>query len=175
MSKPLAIASFASGLLLLASVSHAQPVEFYIGGAVGDSDVDVSGYDDTSSWQFFGGMELSPYFAIEAAYTDLGEFDVKRVDNSYVEVDGLELTAVGNLPLSQRVSLFGEAGLFSWDLDAVRLGTRFSSRDGTDLTYGAGVKLGVVDSLKVRLEYQRYLDISNRDIDTLYAGISYGF
>lgn len=175
MSHPYAIASLVSALLLVASVSHAQPVKFFIGGAVGDSDVDVSGYEDTSSWQFFGGVELSRHFAIEAAYTDLGEFDVKGVDNSYVEVDGVELTAVGNLPVSERIALFGEAGLYSWDLDAISLGTRFRSREGTDLTYGAGVKLGVLDSLKLRFEYQRYLDISNRDIDTLYAGIAYVF
>lgn len=175
MAKQAVFASIAFGLLLTASVSHAQPLGFYFGAAVGDSDLDDSGYDDATSWQFFGGMALSPYFAVEAAYTDLGEFDLRQADNSYVEIDGIELTAIGNLPLTKRVALFGEAGLFTWDAEAVSLGRTIRSNDGTDLTYGAGVKFGLVESLNLRLEYQVYTDLGDRDVDTLYAGVSFGF
>jgi OOP family OmpA-OmpF porin len=174
MKRESVISLAASGLLLVAGHGSAQAAG-YIGAAFGQSDVDVSGYDEASSWQLFGGVQLTPNFAVEAAYTDLGEFEVSGARNTYIEVSGVEVTAVGQLPLANRVSLFGEAGFFSWDLDATLFGTDAGSDDGTDLTYGVGLKVGLVEALNLQFEYQAYPDISDGDVDTLYAGITYGF
>lgn len=162
------------GFMMASAASHAQ-VGGYIGGSFGQSEVDVSGYDEANSWQLFAGANLSPYFALEAAYTDLGEFDLSGASNTYVDVYGVEFTAVGIFPLSNTLSFFGEAGLFSWTADATYLGVDIGSDDGTDLTYGFGVRFRLVDELRLHLEYQAYPDISDGDIDTFYGGLSYGF
>lgn len=174
MNKQTLIPMVLAGFALTAIHSSAQAAG-YIGAAFGRSDVDVSGYDEAESWQLFGGARFSPYFAVEAAYTDLGQFDLKGASNTYVEIDGVEITAVGMLPVSNYVTFFGEAGLFAWNLDATLFGSDFGSDDGTDLTYGAGVKLRLVESLDLQFEYQHYEDISDADVDTLYAGLVYGF
>lgn len=148
---------------------------FYVGGAVGQSDVEISGYDKAAGSQAFVGISLSQNFAGEFAYTYLGQFDLSGASNTYVEVDGFEVTAVGKLPVSDRISFFGEAGFYSWNVDAVLFGTNFGSDDGTDLTYGVGMDVGLTDALELLIEYQRYSNVSDADIDTLRAGLSYNF
>jgi opacity protein-like surface antigen len=147
----------------------------YAGAAFGQSDVDVSGFDTASSWQLFGGVNLSQAIAVEAAYTNLGRFDVSGASNTHVDVDGVEFTFIGTIPLSNTVSVFGEAGLFIWDTEATLAGTKIASNDGTNPTYGVGVKIGLMPSMRLQLEYQVYQDVSDGNIDTWYAGINVGF
>jgi len=167
--------ALATAVLLFTSGNSYAQASGYIGAALGQSEVDVSGYDKASSWQFFAGANLTPYIGAEAAYTNLGQFDVSGTSNTYIEVDGFEFTVVGNLPLSNTASVFAEAGLFSWNADATLFGSKIGSDDGTDLTYGVGLKLGMMRSLHLHLEYQVYNSVSDADIDTLYAGLAFGF
>lgn len=167
MNHKSAIALATACVLFAANSVYAQG---YIGASFGQSDVDVSGYDQADSYQIFGGMNLSQYFGVELAYTNLGEFDNKGAAKT-VEVDGFEVTAVGSLPVANSVALFGEAGLYAWNMDDSVSG----SDDGTDLTYGVGVKFQVAPPLKLHVEYQRYDSISDGDIDTIYGGVAFSF
>jgi opacity protein-like surface antigen len=174
MNHKTAIALLATALLLLSGNSYAQ-MSGYAGAAFGQSDVDVSGFDTASSWQLFGGVNLSQAIAVEAAYTNLGQFDVSGASNTHVDVDGVEFTLIGNIPLFNTVAIFGEAGLFMWDAEATLAGTKIESDSGTDLTYGVGVKIGLMPKVRLQLEYQVYQDVSEENIDTWYAGINFGF
>lgn len=168
------IAAVAAALAIFASSSYAD-VSGYVGGTIGLSEVDVSGYDTAPGSQVFVGMNLSQNFGVELAYTYLGQFDVSGASDTYIEVGGFEVTAVGRFPVSDRISFFGEAGVYSWNLDAVLFGTNVGSDDGTDLTYGIGMGVGMTDALELLFEYQRYSNVSDADIDTLRAGLSYNF
>jgi hypothetical protein len=163
-----------AALLLLSGNSYAQ-MSGYAGAAFGQSDVDVSGFDKATSWQLFGGINLSRAVAIEAAYSDLGEFDVSGASNTFIDVNGFEFTVVGTLPLSNTFSIFGEAGIFMWDAEATLAGTKLGSDDGNDATYGVGAKMEFMPSIRLQLEYQVYQDVGDSDIDTWYAGVAFGF
>lgn len=167
MNHKSAIVLAAAGVLFAANSVYAQSTG-YIGASIGQSDVDVSGYDQADSYQVFGGMNLSQYFGVEVAYTNLGEFDRGL---QTVEVDGFEVTAVGSFPVANSVALFGEAGVYAWNMDDNVSG----SDDGTDLTYGVGAKFQVIPPLKLHVEYQRYSSIGDADIDTIYGGLAYSF
>jgi hypothetical protein len=159
---------------LLLSTTSAQAAG-YVGAAIGQSEVDVSGYDRATSWQFYGGADLSRYVGLEAAYTNLGQFDVTGVPNTHIQVDGFEFTLVGNLPMSGSAAIFAEAGLYSWNADATLFGTKIGSDNGSDLTYGVGIRMGMARSLRMHLEYQVYTNVSDADINTVSAGLAFGF
>lgn len=175
MNKKFLLAVAGGVVFCITTSVSAQPVG-YIGAAFGQSDVNVAGYDTASSVKIFGGVNLTPYFALEGAYSNLGRFDDNWYQGRYLEVDGIEFTAVGNIPLTSSVSLFGKAGFYSWNVDVTDPGYYYSGSDeGTDLTYGAGVKLGLVEPLSLNVEYQRYSSVSGGDIDTFYLGVAYHF
>lgn len=174
MNKKIAIALAGIGALFIANSAAAQTSP-YVGAALGISDLDYPGYDKAGSLQLFGGMNLSQNFALEGAYSYLGQFDLSGFNNAYIEVDGFEFTAVGNLPIADNVALFGEAGLYFWNADGVVNGYTVASDDGTDLTYGFGVKAGLSRELTMNVEFQRYNDVSDVDIDTFYVGLAFNF
>jgi len=82
-----------------------------------------------------------------------------------LEASGLEIVAVGIVPLNPKWSLYGKAGLFSWDVDlkvSPGLGTN-ESESGTDLTYGFGVGWDITKNIGLRFEYQTYKDLGEEN------------
>lgn len=184
------IAAISAAGLLLGAQAHAQP---YIGGSFGQSDIDddiAAGLIDSGSvdgkdtaFKIFGGYQLTPNFAIEGAYADLGEatysgtFGGAPVTGGKVEVSGFNVSAVGILPLAHRFSLFGKLGLFVWDAEAsdVTGGVPFSAKaDGTDLSFGLGGAYQLTQNLSLRAEWERF-KLDNVDADMLSVGVAFRF
>jgi opacity protein-like surface antigen len=158
---------------LFAAAAAAQPVG-HVGLLGGQSSVDANGYENASGYKLFAGVSFSTYGSLDLAYANLGKFNRSGVSDTYFDLDGFELTAMGSYPLSQRVSLFARAGYYSWNLDSVLSGTKFGF-DGTDFTLGAGMRFGISDDIRLHLEYQKYNDIEGADFDSIYAGFDFGF
>ncbi len=89
---------------------------------------------------------------------------------------GWELAAIGNLPLNQRWSLFGRVGMFDSHtrLDIVStpaspspaglIATSVSeSSSSWEPTFGVGVSFSPVDHWAVRLDWDRYAHMGDRD------------
>src|SRR6266850_1659334 len=120
-----------------------------------------------TAWNIFGGYQFSRYFAGEFGYTDLGKttLSITGFGNASFGAKGVELTGVGFLPLGQQFSLYGKLGLFHWDAD-FKDGTGLvgSARaSGTDRTYGFGASMGVARNAALRLEWQRYQDVGDKN------------
>jgi OOP family OmpA-OmpF porin len=139
-------------------VSAIEP-GWYIGGGLGDADVDRSGFDDDTAFKLFGGYKSGGPLAVEAAYVDLGEFDGRGAE---FDVDGFQLAALGHLPLGEKFSLFGKGGVYFWDSDASGAG----DDDGTDITFGFGV-LYATEKWGIRVEWERFDGTDPDDIDLL--------
>ena len=148
-------------------VAWADGTRWYGGVGTGEADVDVSGFEDDTSLKLFGGYEFNKYLAVEGGYTDLGEFDLKGSAGASIGVDGVQFVAVGNLPVGRKLSVFAKGGLYRWDADADILGVLSLSDDGTDSTFGFGVRYRgenpYGDTLALRLEWERF-DIDGDDI-----------
>jgi OOP family OmpA-OmpF porin len=166
--------------LLVAAPAAAQQGGFYVGGHFGYTSIDdefcegASTCDDEgTAWRLLGGYQVNPHIAIELAYTDLGEVSASGLVFGFdtrvaVEATAIELVGVGSLPLSDRFSLYGKAGVYRADTDAfVRVsgvGSATISETNTDPTIGLGARLDVTQAVALRAEWQRYMDLGGGDI-----------
>ena len=78
----------------------------------------------------------------------------------------------GHLAARRELSAIAKVGFFSWEVEAFG-----STDDGTDAAYGVGgqFRFGRKKNWGVRLEWERFEDISGGDVDLVSAGVSYHF
>ncbi|MES2259773.1 MAG: OmpA family protein [Pseudomonadota bacterium] len=120
-------------------------------------------------YKLFVGKQLNRYFAIEGGYFDLGKFGFNAttsqngVLNGQAGFRGVNLDLVGQLPLSERFSLLGRAGM-----NYAKASTHFSGNrlfavtdpNPTERKLNAKVGLGLEykfsEALAMRVEAERY-------------------
>jgi hypothetical protein len=138
---------------------------FYAGGGLGYNQVDlkteqlkISGGD--LSYTLFAGYQFPQYsflpfdtfFALEGGYMDLGTIDDQALGAKFeLDVHGFDLYAVGYLPVTRRIDLFGKAGVFLWDAKVKADGATVDDDDGTDLAVGVGIEYRTGKAYSARL------------------------
>jgi OOP family OmpA-OmpF porin len=195
-TRTLAAAALALGGLIAAFQAPAQGI--YIGASAGTSSFDsdittglvTSGTVDkeSSGYKIYVGYEFNQNFAVDVSYVDLGSaaysgsYFGTPVTNGTVDVWGLNLSAVGTLPLNSTFAVFGRVGLFAWEAKAKDTtgGVPFSDVvSGGDFSFGAGLNVRFSKNLSARVEWERFgltgydFDLGNADM--LSAGIVYRF
>lgn len=133
---------------------------FYVGGGLGVSSLDVRDFNpdyadlrfeqEDFGFKLFGGYRVLKYFAVEAGYTDFGNVKMWEGGNldSYQE-SNIDVTmwsgyAVGLIPVSEKVDLFGKVGYASWNVDNRVIDvdeTEDRSTSGSDPAWGLGINL----------------------------------
>jgi OOP family OmpA-OmpF porin len=169
--------------------------EGFIGGSIGQSDIDdgittglidanqtVDGKD--SAWKIFGGYMFNRHFGLEAAYVNLGElsysgtFQGAAVTGGKVEVTGINIAALGALPVTEQFSVFGMIGLFLWDAEAsdttAGLGAFSATDDGADVSFGVGVGYNFTRNLGVRAEWEMF-KTNDADASLISIGLVWRF
>jgi OmpA-OmpF porin, OOP family len=195
--KGLAILGLASAMAFTGpAFAQGQDTGFYVGAALGQTEVSIdcegatSCDEKDSSWKIFGGYQFNKHFAVELGYSDFGEASASGPAGGLgtasvkFETTAFELVAVGSLPLGDRFSIFGKAGLYRADTDinasVTALGSVSDSDSNTDLTFGVGVRFDILRNLGIRAEWQRYSDVSandfgESDIDVISIGVLWRF
>lgn len=177
--------------LLISASAFAQSSGFYAGGAIGQATVKdfcegisgtgISCDDKSTAIKVFGGYSVNANFAAEIGYTDFGKVDVSLGSRTAdAKASAVEALAVGSYGITQKLSLYGKAGLYR---AAVKGGSNFGfSAESTnnDLTFGAGVLFSFTPSIAARAEWQRYQDVGGgdvgkSDIDVISLGVLYRF
>lgn len=120
---------------------------FYIGGGVGESNVEVGSFDESdTAYKIFGGYNIGfiPLvdLAVEASYVDFGNPSSSSFD---IDITGLNAYGLAGLSFGP-FGVFAKAGTIRWDSDG---------DSGTDAAYGIGAKFSI-GSLSVRAEYEEY-------------------
>jgi OOP family OmpA-OmpF porin len=195
--------------ILVAGAAEARDMGWYAGAGLGYSDFDspisaseleallaqggvtatVSIDDTDTGWKLFGGYQVNRNLAVEAAWVDLGEVGI-NVNVSSPQtvslgassaVDGFALSAVGMLPIGDRLDLIGRLGIYSWDVSAQAIvtdgGTAVQASaddDGSDAVYGIGLEYDFNIGVTTRVEWERY-DIGGDDVDLLSVSVGYQF
>ena len=165
----------------------------YLGGSIGQSDIDdqiatglitggsVDGTD--TAFKIFGGYMFNRHFGLELAYVDLGEasysgnFFGLPVTGGRVALTGLNVSALGALPIGERFSVFGKIGLFMWEAEASDTtgGVPFSAQqDGTDLAFGVGLGYQFTRNLGVRAEWEMFTT-EDADSNLISVGLLWRF
>jgi len=144
-------------------------------------DFDLKG--SGTAWEIIGGWEINRYLAIEASYIDAGNINdtlsIDGIGDVKLKADTNALTAsvVGSLPLSDRFSVFGRAGLMHWkskqSVHALGESESLGDFDGDDPIFGVGAAFEIETAL-VRLEY-RIADLDDSDLSLLSLGIVWRF
>jgi OmpA-OmpF porin, OOP family len=182
--KVLAMAGLASAMAFVGP-AFAQDAGFFVGGSVGQSDIDdeittglidsgtVDGKD--TAFKIFGGYMFNRHFGVEAAYIDLGEvsysgtFFGAPVTGGTVELTAFNVSVLGNFPVNEQFSVFGKIGLFSWEAEAndTTGGIPFSADDdGTDVSFGVGVAYNFTRNFGLRAEYELFkIESQSEDAD----------
>lgn len=120
-------------------------------------------------FKLFAGKQLNRYFAIEGGYFDLGKFDftTNTTDLGTVRGEtayrGANLDLVGQLPLTQRLSLLGRAGVQYAKVKSEFSGNRLRggiamnpSDSATNAKFGIGAEYKLTEAAALRFEVERY-------------------
>jgi len=141
----------------------------------------VSSCDDKGTgWKIFGGLQINKYFAVEGTYINWGELSGSgTLIGVPVSISGdaksFGVAAVGILPINDRFSLFGKAGVLNTTVGArVAGGGAVGTNDETDteLHLGVGALFHLTDRWSIRGEWERTQD---SEIDMMSIGIQYRF
>jgi OOP family OmpA-OmpF porin len=150
--------------------------------------------DHDVGYKLFGGYQVNRYLGFEAGFFDLGEMGYTATTTPAgslrgdVQVRGLNLDLVATVPLTERLSLLGRAGVVhartrgnfaATGAVANPYGGTRSSEDDTGWKLGAGLAWRLTDAWELRGEYERMRigdSVGNRGhIDMLSAGLVYRF
>ena len=195
-ARNLAVAALAAGGFFFSAPAAAQ---FYIGFSFGQAEVDrnfiipelvdadgtIDGKD--SAFKLFGGYQFNRNFALEVAAVDLGDMSYSgtgstgpitgTVTGGRVQNGGLNVSAVGVLPLGERLAFFGKAGIFLWSSEATDITggvPTISEEDGSDLSLGLGASFALTPQASLRAEWERF-EMSSTDVDLVSVGFAFSF
>ena len=157
---------------------------FFIGAAIGSAglDDDFDGLDvDTSSTsvRLVGGWRFNEFFAFEAGYHKFGDFE-DTVDvggtptNVSLKADGFTLGVIGSLPVGERFSLFGRAGMFFWDGDADINNVTVATPEDSNLYIGVGAGYAFTEKFSLTGDWTRY-ELEDTQSNVLSIGFEYRF
>lgn len=144
--------------LVLAALAFPVHAQWYVGGAVGQSEASIGtgarndqlfelGFDNASTssddkataFRAFGGYRFNRYFAAELGYVDLGRYELRSTVapagtlDSSMRIRGADLSALGLLPIGDRFTLFGRVGVLG-----ARTQSSFSSTGSVRLLGDSG-------------------------------------
>ena len=203
------------GLVALAAVASpaamADVLGWYGGASVGQSrakidddriinGLNAGGLATTSikdddrdlGFKVFGGYQFNKNLALEGGYFDLGEFGYRASTipagtlDGNIKVKGLNLDVVGTLPITEKFSVIGRAGVtYAQAKDnfrgtgAVQVSDPNPSKRDTNYKLGVGVQYAFTENLAMRGEVERYRindAVGNKgDIDLVSVGLIYRF
>ena len=143
------------------------------------------------AYRLFIGKQLNRHFAVEGGYYQLGTYGFDAVtSDGRLSADarfrGLNLDLVGQMPLTERLSLLGRIGAAYTSAKTDFTGNRLNAvtaphakESKVGLKAGLGLQYKLTESLSARWEVERYRvndAIGNRgDIDTAGVGLIWKF
>lgn len=138
-----------------------------------------------TGYKLFVGRQLNQYVAVEGGYFDLGKFNFQSttsgngVLNGQAAFRGVNLDLLGQLPLSQRLSLLGRVGMHYTKTNTEFSGNRLLGSTNTHASerklnakLGLGLEYKFSEALALRGEVERYRlndAVGNRGDADLYS------
>jgi opacity protein-like surface antigen len=188
LNKKLSIVARVFMLAMLSNTAIAQS-DFYVFGTFGNTNSDISfnGQNridgDTDSYALGAGYTVNRNFSLEAAYQTFGSQNATTNCPpgfacaglvlpllTKADLTALSLSVIGSIPLTDKLDVYGQVGIASWDVDFNGISSAFDT-SGEDLLYGAGVRWSIDDHWKVSGEYEK-VDVG---FDTAGINVSYHF
>lgn len=153
MKKTVAPSLIAIALATAGVSAGVQANDWYLGGGAGLSNFEdiqdslPAVKDETLSINAFSGYNFNEHFGAELGYT--------LFNGGATRAHGINLSAIGRLPLNEQFSVFGEAGAMGWKAMRAVNDEGISPMAGIGLTYRAS------DLVDVQARYRRIEDIGD--------------
>ncbi len=137
------------------------------GSAVGSSD---------TAWKLFGGYQFNPNVGVEGGYARLGSFNINSAITAPAAGSGTgnwtannvwSLSAVGTLPLQERLAVFGKVGAAYANVNLTYAGggaAISANSSGFSPLYGLGVKYDLSRNASLRGEFERYQNLGDSNL-----------
>lgn len=152
------------------------------------SDVD----DEDIGWRAFAGRHFGRYFALGIGYLDFGTIEASGTLGTpalaltdRVAVNGVEVTAIGVWPITERIELYGTASYLRWDQDVTTtLGNQQVRASASDSStgLGGGLHFWWRDDLAITFDARRYVEVGDSAVterehrrDLFTAGVTFRF
>lgn len=182
------LAVLAAALAVPAAAQGKDESGIYLGGSLGYSqykdtckNLFIPCDDQDAAWRFFGGYQFNRNWALELGYGDFGEAQgtgaIPAGGNATFRTHsyGFDLTGIGNLYLTQRLSLFGRLGAYmgrtTRDIEFTNFPNVHEAKTNSGFTYGAGLGYNL-GRFGVRAEWQRYDNIGTNQNSGIEGGPS---
>lgn len=186
----------ADGLYVVGSVGQAKTDIDQ--GALDGTDSSLAGFQSSTkktdtAYKLQLGYQFNKYLALEGGYINFGKATYNssaNIGHRSVEfkAEGINIDAVGILPVTDRLSVFAKAGAIyakvtnNWDTQTTSY-TGSGSTDSTDLkgTWGIGTSFDVTKDLAVRAEFEQFHKLGKQDktgeanVNLISAGVAYKF
>lgn len=120
---------------------------------VNDVGINVNG--DATGWRLFGLYKFNDKFGIEGGVSSFdGPDDPTIPSNFEVEHESFDLFAVGNLPVTEKLDLYGKLGFVSSTTEVEEDELSEVSSSSTDLALGLGAEYELSNRFAIRTEFQ---------------------
>lgn len=157
-----------------------------LASTISDDDTDIA-------FKIFGGYKFNKHFALEGGYFNLGQFGYTATTTpagsltGKIKLQGLNIDAVGILPITQKFSAFGRIGMNyaeakdSFASSGAVLAPSDPSPSKSEANYklGLGIQYDFTKHVGMRAEWERYRindAVGNDgDIDLLSLGVVVSF
>ncbi len=174
-----------------AKIDDARIAAQLLGGGLATNS--IANDDKNTAFKLLGGYQFNRNFALEAGYFDLGQFGYQATTtpagtlNGRIKLRGVNLDAVGILPVTEKFSAFGRLGVqYAQAQDnfnstgAVATPTNPNpSQRALNYKTGVGLQYDLTQSLGMRAEAERYRindAVGNKgDINMFSLGLVYRF
>ncbi|MBE0644804.1 MAG: outer membrane beta-barrel protein [Bacteroidetes bacterium] len=164
--------------------TYGEKNPIYIGAGAGVSfwfakdDTRFKGDEKNNPVVFRGylGYRLHRFFGLEAGYVTFGkkEFDgtweyvegYPQSDKGDISGGGVQLAALGMLPMSGPVTVFGKLGIIFWSLKESEVFAEYPEEhdaSGSTPLVGAGAEFDLVNVLALRLEWDYYFEVGKEE------------
>jgi len=174
-----------------AKIDDARITSSLLGGGF-PAPTSITDDDRDTGYKLFGGYKFNRNFALEGGYFDLGKFGFAATTvpagilSGNIRLRGLNLDAVGILPIAETFSAFGRIGFNHAEArdsfagtGAVNVLNPSPSKRDTNYKFGLGVQYDFSQSLGMRAEAERYRindAVGNKgDVDLVSVGLVYRF
>ena len=148
--------------------------------------------DRDTGYKLYGGYKFNKNFSLEGGYFNLGKFGFTATTaplgtlRGDIKLQGLNLDAVGILPINEKFSAFGRFGLnYAQARDtfagtgSVTVANPSPSKRDTNYKLGLGLQYDFTEAFGLRAEAERYRindAVGNKgDIDLFSVGLVYRF
>ena len=150
-----------AALSLFAWPAHAEQNDagpWYVAGSLAAL-THADGTDDYGvTGRFGGGYRINRYLSAEVDYArvlDTTSLNVTGEASSNSKIDGIEVAARGEVPITGALSAYGRVGVLDWH----RKFGRFDAGSGQDLTTGVGLRYAMNDAFSVTGSFDYYNDV----------------